>query len=97
MLFFVSSLEIEFSDISCVGFGGEINYAITIEDSEGNQIGEGNGNVACGGNSESWNELFSNDENEMNLGSYQITIEFTNGGTPVQANWNYRFEIIYNF
>ena len=25
------------------------------------------------------------------------TIEFTNGGTPVQANWNYRFEIIYNF
>ena len=94
---FVSSLEIEFSDISCVGFGGEINYAITIEDSEGNQIGEANGNVACGGYSESWNELFSNDENEMNLGSYQITIEFTNGGTPVQANWNYRFEIIYNF
>ena len=93
---FVSSLEIEFTDISCVGFGGELNYAITIQDSDENQIGEGNGIVECGDEG-SWNEVFSNDENTMSLGQYQITIEFTNGGTPVQANWNYRFEIIYNF
>ena len=94
---FVSTLEIEFTDIGCVGFGGEVNYAITIQDSDGSQIGEGNGNVACGGDGATWNGVFSNDENEMSLGNYQITIDFTNGGTPVQTNWNYRFEIVYNF
>ena len=93
---FVSSFEIEFTDIGCVGFvGAELNYVITIQDSEGSQIGEGSGNVACGGDGATWNEAFSNDENTMSLGQYQIAIEFTNGGTPVQANWNYRFEILY--
>ena len=94
---FVSSLEIEFTDIGCVGFGGEVNYVITIQDSNDNKIGEGSGNVACGGEGATWNEIYSNDDNGMSLGDYQITIDFTNGGTPVQTNWNYRFEIIYNF
>ena len=94
---FVSSIEISFTDIGCVGFGGEVNYVITIQDADSNQIGEGNGNVACGGESSSWSELFSNNENDMSLGNYQVSIEFTNGGTPVQVNWNYRFDVIYNF
>ena len=94
---FVSSLEIEFTDIGCVGFGGDVNYVITIQDSDDNQISEGSGNVACGGEGATWNEVYSNDDNGMSLGDYQITIDFTNGGTPVQTNWNYRFEIIYNF
>ena len=55
-----------------------------------------NGNVACG-ESASWNEIMSNNDNSMDLGDYQVAIELTNGGTPVQANWNYRFEINYNF
>lgn len=94
---FVSEVEITFSDIGCVGFGGEVTYAITILDSEGIVIGDGNGNVACGGEGTSWSEIFSNEQNEMSLGNYQLTIEFTNGGTPVQANWNYLFKINYNF
>ena len=94
---FVSEVEITFSDIGCVGFGGEVTYSITILDSEGIVIGDGNGNVACGGEGTSWSEIFSNEQNEMSLGNYQLTIEFTNGGTPVQANWNYLFKINYNF
>ena len=93
---FVSSLQIEFTDIGCVGLGGALSYVISLQDSDGNQIAEENGNVACG-ESASWNEIISNDDNSMVLGDYQVAIELTNGGTPVQANWNYRFEIIYNF
>ena len=93
---FVSSLQIEFTDIGCVGLGGALNYVITLQDSGGSQVAEESGNVACG-ESGSWNEIISNDDDTMNLGDYQVTIELTNGGTPVQANWNYRFEIIYNF
>ena len=82
-------------DIGCVGLGGALNYAITLQDSEGEQIAEGSGSVACGETS-SWNEMISADD-EISLGDYQVSIELTNGGTPVQSNWNYRFEIIYNF
>ena len=92
---FVSSLEVEFTDIGCVGLGGALNYAITLQDSEGEQIAEGSGSVACGETS-SWNQIISADD-EISLGDYQVSIELTNGGTPVQSNWNYRFEIIYNF
>jgi PKD repeat protein len=94
---FVSEVEITFSDIGCVGFGGEVTYSITILDSEGDVIGDGNGNVACGGEGTSWSEIFSNEQDQMSLGNYQLTIEFTNGGTPVQANWNYLFKVNYNF
>jgi len=31
------------------------------------------------------------------LGDYQATIAFTNSGTPVQASWDYRFAITYEF
>ena len=93
---FVSSLEIEFTDIGCVGLGGTLNYVITLQDSDGGQIAEESGSVACG-ETGSWNEIISNEDNSMNLGDYQVAIELTNGGTPVQSNWNYRFEIIYSF
>ena len=93
---FVSSLEVEFTDIGCVGLGGTLEYAITLQDSDGGQIAEESGSVACG-ETASWNEIISNDDNSMVLGDYQVSIELTNGGTPVQSNWNYRFEIIYNF
>ena len=93
---FVSSLEVEFTEIGCVGLGGTLEYAITLQDSDGGQIAEESGSVACG-ETASWNEIISNDDNSMVLGDYQVSIELTNGGTPVQSNWNYRFEIIYNF
>ena len=93
---FVESIEIEFSDINCVGFGGQLDYSIIVQDASGESIGEGNGNIACGGDGGTWNQAFSNVE-ELNLGDYQATIEFTNGGTPVQASWNYRFVILYEF
>jgi len=93
---FVSSLEVEFTDIGCVGLGGTLEYAITLQDSDGGQIAEESGSVACG-ETASWNEIISNDDNSMVLGDYQVSMELTNGGTPVQSNWNYRFEIIYNF
>ena len=93
---FVESIEIEFSDINCVGFGGQLDYSIIVQDASGESIGEGNGNIACGGEGGTWNQAFSNVE-ELNLGDYQATIEFTNGGTPVQASWNYRFAILYEF
>ena len=94
---FVESVDIEFTDISCVGFGGQLDYSITLLNSEGTSIAGGSGSIACGGESQSWSESFSSEEDELLLGDYQATIEFTNGGTPVQANWNYRFSIIYEF
>ena len=94
---FVSSISISFSDIGCVGLGGEVSYSIEVADSDGNQIGQGNGNAVCGGEGSSWSDTFTNDNNEMALGNYQINIAFTNGGTPVQANWNYLFSVTYNF
>ena len=93
---FVSSLQIEFTDVGCVGLGGTLNYVITLQDSDGSQIAEENGNVACG-ESGSWSETIFDDDNSMSIGDYQLAIDLTNGGTPVQANWNYRFEITYNF
>ena len=94
---FVESVDIEFTDISCVGFGGQLDYSITLLNAEGTSIAGGSGSIACGGESQSWSESFSSEEDELLLGDYQATIEFTNGGTPVQANWNYRFSIIYEF
>lgn len=94
---FVSTVEITFTDIGCVGFGGQLDYSITIVDSEGKQIGEGTGNTACGGETSEWSGIFSNEEGNMKLGDYLVSIELTNGGTPVQANWNYLFEVTYNF
>ena len=94
---FVSVFEVEFTDINCVGFGGQIDYTITVQDSEENEIGQNGGNVACGGEGANWNIEFYNDDNALNLGNYPITIAFTNSGTPVQVNWNYRFAIIYDF
>ena len=94
---FVSSVSVEFQEINCVGIGGQIDYTITVQDSEGNEIGQNGGNVACGGEGANWNIEFYNEDNALNLGDYQITIAFTNSGTPVQANWNYRFAIIYDF
>ena len=63
---FVSSLQIEFTDIGCVGLGGSLGYTISLQDSDGNQIAEENGNIACG-ESASWNEIISNDDNSMVL------------------------------
>ena len=94
---FVSIVLVEFEEINCVGIGGQIDYTITVQDSEGNEIGQNGGNVACGGEGANWNIEFYNDDNELNLGDYQITIAFTNSGTPVQANWNYRFAVVYEF
>ena len=94
---FVSIVLVEFQEINCVGIGGQIDYTITVQDSEGNEIGQNGGNVACGGEGANWNIEFYNDNNALNLGDYQITIAFTNSGTPVQANWDYRFAIVYDF
>jgi PKD repeat protein len=94
---FVSTVQVEFTDINCVGIGGQIDYTITVLDSEENEIGQNGGNVACGGEGANWNIEFYNDDNALNLGNYQITIAFTNSGTPVQANWNYSFAIVYDF
>ena len=92
----MSSLQLEFTDIGCVGLGGTLSYVITLQDSSGNQIADESGNVACG-ETGSWSEIISNDDNEMDIGDYQVAIELTNAGTPVQANWNYRFDVTYNF
>ena len=95
---FVESVDIEFTDISCVGgFGSQLDYSITFLNAEGTSMADGSGSIACGGESQSWSESFSSEEDELALGVYQATIEFTNGGTFVQANWNYRFSIIYEF
>ena len=94
---FVSIVLVEFQEINCVGIGGQIDYTITVQDSEGNEIGQNGGNVACGGEGANWNIEFYNEDNALNLGDYQITIAFTNSGTPVQVNWNYRFAVVYEF
>ncbi len=94
---FVSTIQVEFTDINCVGIGGQLDYTITVQDSEGSEIGQNGGNIGCGGEGANWNIDFYNDDNALNLGDYQITIAFTNSGTPVQANWNYRFAIVYDF
>ena len=95
---FVSSLEVEFSNIGCVGVGGQLDYSITVQDSTGDDIGSEQGNIACGGETASWSSTFYENEGEgLKLGEYQVTISFTNSGTPVQANWDYRLAIIYDF
>ncbi len=95
---FVSSLEVEFSNIGCVGVGGQLEYSITVQDSSGNEIGGGGGNVACGGETASWSSTFYENEGDgLELGIYEVTISFTNSGAPVQANWDYRLAIIYDF
>ena len=94
---FVATVTVEFQEINCVGIGGQIDYTVTVQDSEGNEIGQNGGNVACGGEGKDVSIMFENEDNTLNLGDYQITIAFTNSGTPVQANWNYFFAIIYYF
>ena len=94
---FLSSFEIEFTDINCVGVSGQIDYTITVQDSEENEIGQSEDSVACGEEGKDWSIIFINDETELTLGSYEVTIAFTNSGIPVQANWDYRFAIVYDF
>ena len=94
---FVSSVEVEFSEIGCVGVGG-LDYSITVQDSSGSDIGSNQGSIGCGGETASWGSTFYDDDgNGLELGEYQVTIAFTNSGTPVQANWDYRFVITYEF
>ena len=94
---FVSSVEVEFSEIGCVGVGG-LDYSITVQDSSGSDIGGDEGSIGCGGETASWGSTFFDSEgNGLELGEYQITITFTNNGTPVQANWDYRLAITYDF
>ena len=73
------------------------NCTITVTDSSGNEVGTGNGNIACGGESASWDLNLDSQTNLIELGDYQATIAFTNSGTPVQASWDYRFAITYEF
>ena len=61
---FVSSLEVEFSNIGCVGVGGQLDYSITVQDSTGDDIGNEQGNIACGGESASWSSTFYENEGE---------------------------------
>ncbi len=94
---FVSSVEVEFSEIGCVGVGG-LDYSITVQDSSGNDIGSNQGSIGCGGETASWGSTFFDNEGDgLELGEYQVTIAFTNSGTPVQANWDYRLAITYDF
>ena len=94
---FVSSMEIEFTEISCIGVGGSLDYTITVIDSNGNEVGNDNGNIACGDASASWDFSLDSNNNQIELGDYQANIAFTNSGTPVQASWNYRFAVFYEF
>ena len=73
------------------------DYTVSITDSNGDEVGSDNGNIACGGEAASWNLAINSQDNPIELGDYQATISFTNSGTPVQASWNYRFAIIYEF
>lgn len=93
---FVSSMQVEFTDISCIGVGGALDYTIIITDSNEEEIGSDNGNIACG-ESASWDFSINSQSNPIELGDYQATISFTNSGTPVQASWNYRFAVVYEF
>jgi len=94
---FVSSMEVEFTEISCIGVGSALDYTIAITDSNGEEVGSGNGNIACGGEADSWSLAINSQDNTIELGDYQANIAFTNSGTPVQASWNYRFAVIYDF
>ncbi len=95
---FVSWVEIEFTEISCVGAGGQLDYEVFIEDPSGNEIRWNEGNIECSGtNSASVLNIIYNNEDEIELGDYQATIAFTNSGIPVQANWDYSFAIVYEF
>ena len=94
---FVSSIEVEFTEISCIGVGGALDYTLTITDFDGDEVGSSNGNIACGGDAASWNLAINSEDNPIELGDYQANIAFTNSGTPVQASWNYRFAVIYEF
>ena len=95
---FVSWVEIEFTEISCVGAGGQLDYEVFIEDPSGNEIRRNEGNIECSGtNSASVLNIIYNNEDEIELGDYQATIAFTNSGIPVQANWDYSFAIVYDF
>ena len=81
-----------------MGVGGQLDYSITVQDSTGDDIGSEQGNIACGGETASWSSTFYENEGRgLELGEYQVTISFTNSGTPVQANWDYRLAIIYDF
>jgi hypothetical protein len=53
--------------------------------------------VGCGGETASWGVMLFNDEAKLELGEYNVSIAFTNSGAPVQANWDYRFAITYDF
>ena len=93
----MSSIEVEFSEIGCVGVGG-LDYSITVQDSSGSDIGGDEGSIGCGGETASWGSTFFDSEgNGLELVEYQITIAFTNNGTPVQANWDYLLAITYDF
>jgi len=94
---FVSSIEVEFNEIGCVGIGGQLDYTTSVQDSAGSEIGSNEGNVGCGGETASWGATFFNSEAKLELGEYEVTIAFINNGTPVQANWDYRFAIVYEF
>jgi len=94
---FVALFEIDFSEIGCVGVGGQLDYTISVQDSAGSEIGSNEGSVGCGGETASWGVMLFNDEAKLELGEYNVSIAFTNSGAPVQANWDYRFAITYDF
>jgi PKD repeat protein len=94
---FVSLMEIEFTEISCIGVSGSLDYTITVIDSNGNEVGNDNGNIACGDAGVSWDFSLDSNNEQIELGDYQANIAFTNSGTPVQASWNYRFAVFYEF
>ena len=95
---FVSSMEVEFTEISCIGaVGSSLDYTLTVADSTGDEVGSSNGNIECGGGAASWNLAINSEDNPIELGDYQANIAFTNSGTPAQASWNYRFTVVYEF
>ena len=94
---FVSSVEIDFSEIGCAGVGGQLDYTISVQDSEGSEIGSDEGSVGCGGETANWGVTLLSGETKLELGEYNVSIAFTNSGAPVQANWGYRFAITYDF
>jgi PKD repeat protein len=93
---FVALVEIDFSEIGCVGVGGQLDYTISVQDSAGSEIGSNEGSVGCG-ETASWGVMLFNDDAKLELGEYNVSIAFTNSGAPVQANWDYRFAITYDF
>ena len=94
---FVALVEIDFSEIGCVGVGGQLDYTISVQDSAGSEIGSNEGSVVCGGETASWGVMLFDDEAKLEVGEYNVSIAFTNSGAPVQANWDYRFVITYEF